>query len=154
MSTTSKENIHARGKIRKVSPNYFTGPVFAREISKVNSPDHKIYHVTFKKGTITKLHHHQGGQTLIVTKGKGSLTFYKKLGKGRSKFKIQKKNSISLNVGDIAYIPAKVLHTHGSSSKKQDFSHIAINSSPIKNKEPKTTWFESDFKSTVSKILK
>ena len=155
MSTTStKENVYARGKIRKVSPNYFTGPVLAREISRVNSPDHKIYHVTFKKGAITKLHHHQGGQTLIVTKGKGSLTFYKKLGKGNSKFKIKREKSISLKVGDIAYIPAKVLHTHGSTSKKQDFSHIAINSSPIKNKEPKTTWFESDFKNKVSKILK
>ena len=150
----NKENIYSRGKIRKVSPNYFTGPVYAREISKVNSPEHKIYHVTFKNGTITKLHHHQGGQTLIVTKGKGSLTFYKKLSNGRSEFKIKKKNSFLLNVGDIAYIPPRVLHTHGSASKKQDFSHIAINSSPIKNKEPKTTWFESDFKSTVSKILK
>ena len=150
---TKKENIHSKGKIRKVSPNYFTGPVSAREISKVNSPEHKIYHVTFKKGTITKIHHHQGGQTLIVTKGKGQLTLYRKLGKGRSKFKIKKQNTVGLGVGDIAYIPPKVLHTHGSASKKQDFSHIAINSSPIKNKEPKTTWFESDFKSKVSKIL-
>ncbi|HET6516691.1 MAG TPA: cupin domain-containing protein [Nitrosopumilaceae archaeon] len=149
-----KENIFSRGKIRKVSANYFTGPVYAREISKVNSQEHKIYHVTFKKGTITKLHHHQGGQTLIVTKGNGKLSFYKKIGKGRSKFKIKKIKTMPLNVGDVAYIPGKVLHTHGSSSKKRDFSHIAINSSPIKNKEPKTTWFESDFKSTVSKTLK
>lgn len=148
-----KENIFSRGKIRSVSPNFFTGPVYAREISKINSPEHKIYHVTFKKGTITKLHHHQGGQTLIVTKGKGNLAFYTKTSKERSKFKIKKIKSISLKVGDIAYIPAKVLHTHGSSNKKQDFSHIAINSSPIKNQEPKTTWFESDLKSKVSKIL-
>lgn len=149
-----KENIFSNGKIRCVSANYFTGPVHAREISKVDSQEHKIYHVIFKKGTITKLHHHQGGQILIVTKGKGNLTTYKKTGKGRSKFKIKKVKTLSLNVGDIAYIPAKILHTHGSSSKIQDFSHIAINSSPVKNKEPKTTWFESDFKSTVSKILK
>ena len=148
-----KENVFAKGKIRKVSSNYFTGPVYAREISNVKSPEHKIYHVTFKKGTITKLHHHQGGQTLIVTKGKGNLTFYKQTSRGRSKFKIKKTKSISLNLGDVAYIPAKILHTHGSSSKKQDFSHIAINSSPIKNQESKTTWFESDFKSNVSKIL-
>ena len=148
-----KENVFAKGKIRKVSSNYFTGPVYAREISKVKSPEHKIYHVTFKKGTITKLHHHQGGQTLIVTKGKGNLTFYKQTSKGRSQFKIKKTKSISLSLGDVAYIPAKILHTHGSSSKKQDFSHIAINSSPIKNQEPKTTWFESDFKCNVSKIL-
>ena len=148
-----KENVFAKGKIRKVSSNYFTGPVYAREISNIKSPKHKIYHVTFKKGTITKLHHHQGGQTLIVTKGKGMLAFYKQTSKGRSKFKIKKIKTTPLKVGDIAYIPAKVLHTHGSSNKKQDFSHIAINSSPIKNQEPKTTWFESDFKSKVSKIL-
>ena len=148
-----KENIFSNGKKRKVDPNYFTGPVVARDISNVKASEHKIYHVTFKKAAITKLHHHQGGQTLIVTKGKGVLTFYKRTGTGRSKFKIKKTKSIGLEVGDIAYIPAKELHTHGSSNKKQDFSHIAINSSPIKNKEPKTIWFESDFKSKVSKIL-
>ncbi len=81
------------------------------------------------------------------------LAFYKQIGKGRSNFKIKKIKTTPLKVGDIAYIPAKVLHTHGSTNKKQDFSHIAINSSPIKNKEPKTTWFESDFKSKVSEIL-
>ena len=148
-----KENIFSKGKIRKVSSNYFTGPVYAREISNIKSLEHKIYHVTFKKGTITKLHHHQGGQTLIVTKGKGMLAFYKQTSKGRSKFKIKKIKTTPLKVGDIAYIPAKILHIHGSSNKKQDFAHIAINSSPIRNKEPKTTWFESDFKSKVSKIL-
>jgi len=148
-----KENIFSKGKIRKVSANYFTGPVHAREISNLQTPEYKIYHVTFKNGTITKLHHHQGGQTLIVTKGKGNLTFYKKDGNGKAKFKIKKTKSVSLKVGDISYIPAKQLHTHGSSNKKQDFSHIAINSSPIKNQEPRTTWFESDFKSKVWKIL-
>ena len=31
----TKENIFSKGKIRKVNPNYFTGPVVAREISKI-----------------------------------------------------------------------------------------------------------------------
>jgi len=148
-----KENIFSKGKIRKVDPNYFTGPVHAREISQIKSPEHRIYHVTFKKGTITKIHYHQGGQTLIVTKGKGSLTYYKKTGKGNSKFRIKKIKTTPLKIGDIAYIPAKTLHTHGSSNKRQDFAHIAINSSVIKNQEPKTIWFESDFKSIVLKKL-
>jgi len=45
----TKENIFSKGKIRKVNPNYFTGPVVAREISKIKSPEHRIYHITFKK---------------------------------------------------------------------------------------------------------
>ena len=149
----SKENYMSKGKIKKVNPNYFTGSVTAREISNVNAPEHKIYHVTFKKGTMTKLHHHQGGQTLIVTKGNGVLIHYKKTSKGKSKFRIKKIKKIPLKIGDIVYIPAKKLHAHGSITKTKDFSHIAINSSPIKNQEPKTTWFESDFASSVSKIL-
>lgn len=148
-----KENYLSKGKIKKVNPNYFTGPVIAREISNVRSLEHKIYHVTFKKGTLTKLHHHQGGQTLIVTKGNGVLVFYKKTSSGKSKFRIKIIKKVSLKIGDIVYIPAKELHAHGSTSKTMEFSHIAINSSPIKNQEPKTTWFESDFTSVVSKIL-
>ncbi len=148
-----KENYLSKGKIKKVNLNYFTGPVIAREISNVRSLEHKIYHVTFKKGTLTKLHHHQGGQTLIVTKGNGVLVFYKKTSSGKSKFRIKIIKKVSLKIGDIVYIPAKELHAHGSTSKTMEFSHIAINSSPIKNQEPKTTWFESDFTSVVSKIL-
>ena len=149
-----KENVFSKGKNRKLPSNYFTGRVAAREMSKIMSPEHKIYHVTFKKGTITKLHYHQGGQTLIVTKGKGVLTYYKRTSKGKSKFKIRKIKTTPLKLGDIAFIPAKELHTHGSANKRQDFSHIAINSSPRKNQEPKTIWFESDFKTNVLKILK
>ncbi len=149
----TKENIFSKGKIRKVNPNYFTGPVLAREISKIKSPEHRIYHVTFKNGARTKLHHHQGGQTLIVTKGLGNLVYYTRTGKGRSKFKIKKAKEIKLRLGDVAYISAKKLHAHGSINKNQTFSHIAINSSPIKNQEPITVWFESDFKKKVLKKL-
>jgi hypothetical protein len=45
------------------------------------------------------------------------------------------------------------LHTHGSTDKNTSFSHIAINSFPEKNREPKTIWYESDFKSKVSTVL-
>jgi hypothetical protein len=51
------------------------------------------------------------------------------------------------------HIPAKTLHTHGSVDKKKPFSHIAINILPRKNAEYKTTWYESDFKSKVSKSI-
>ena len=57
--------------------------------------------------------------------------------------------TINLNVGDTVYIPAKILHTHGSVKKNQVFSHIALNFYPTKGKQ-QTIWFESDLKSTVT----
>ncbi len=65
--------------IKKVKKDYFTGPVILREISGITTPaEHDIYHVIFKKSARTKLHFHTGGQMLIVTRGKGSLIYYKK----------------------------------------------------------------------------
>jgi len=121
--------------------------------SIVNSKEQKIFHVSFKNGARTKIHHHNGGQILIVTKGKGSLQKYSKSGNNKSKFQIKKTDKINLLVGDIVYIPGKKLHTHGSIDKKRTFSHIAINANPSINKPAKTTWYESDFKTKVTKIL-
>lgn len=121
--------------------------------NSVKSKEQKIFHVTFKNGARTKIHNHNGGQILIVTKGKGSLVMYSKLGKNKSNFHIKKGEKTSISDGDVVYIPAKKLHTHGSIDKKQDFSHIAINANPSKNKPAKTTWYESDFKTKVTKIL-
>ena len=59
-----------------------------------------------------------------------------------------------MKTGDCVHIPAQKLHSHGSINKKVDFSHIAINSFPKNNVEPKTIWYESDFKSRVTKRLK
>ncbi len=153
----NKENLFSRVGIpsRKAKSNYFTGQVIANDISAVIKPkNEKIYHVTFKRGTKTKLHFHDGGQTLIVTKGTGNLSLYRKFGKNNTSFKIKKTKSITLEVGDCVYIPAKKLHSHGSINKKVDFSHIAINSFPKNNVEPKTIWYESDFRSYVTKRLK
>lgn len=153
ISDMRKRNVFSKGKQKIVSPNYFTGATKLWEISNVvKSKEQKIYHVSFKNFARTKIHYHSGGQVLIATRGFGSLIMYKKIGKGKSKFKIKKTEEIKLKAGDIVYIPAKKLHTHGS-VKKGDFSHIAINSFTGKNIEPKTTWYESDFKSLVSKIL-
>ena len=153
----NKENIFSRaGKpSKKAKPNYFTGQIVAKDISAIIKPkNEKIYHVTFKNGTKTKLHFHDGGQTLIVTKGTGNLSIYRKFGKNNSNFKIKKTKSVTLKIGDCVHIPAKKLHSHGSINKKVDFSHIAINSFPKNNVEPKTIWYESDFKSHVTKRLK
>ena len=148
-----KISIHAKPKA-KANPDYFTGPVLMKELtSMINSREQKIFHVSFKNGARTKIHHHNGGQILIVIKGKGSLQWYSKLGKNKSEFKIKKTEKVNLLEGDIVYIPAKKLHTHGSIDKKQVFSHIAINANPSINQPAKTTWYESDFKTNVTKIL-
>jgi len=142
-----KSNIFGSGDQRKVNPNWFTNKTWMKVLSdKIKSKDQDIYHVHFEKGSRTKLHAHNGNQILIATKGKGSLEIFKKYGTKKSSFKIKRIEKLSLNEGDIAYIPAKTFHTHGSVDKKKAFAHIAINILPRKNSEYKTTWYESDFK--------
>ena len=151
-----KENLFTKDGIpsKKAKTNYFIGKIAAKDISaKIKPSTEKIYHVVFKSGARTKLHFHDGGQTLIVTKGKGSLVMYKKIGNGVKNFKIKKVERINLNKGDCVHIPAKKFHTHGSINKNEDFAHIAINSFPKKNSEPKTIWYESDFKTNVIEQL-
>ena len=140
--------------VKKVKKDYFTGPVILREISGITKPnEHDMYHVIFKKSARTKLHFHTGAQMLIVTKGKGSLVYYKKTSGGISKFKISKTKTVNLTSGDVVYIPPKILHTHGSIKKNAIFSHIAVNFYSKKNEKPRTVWYESDLRSNViSKI--
>jgi len=77
--------------VKKVKKDYFTGPVTLREISGVTKPnEHDMYHVIFKKSARTKLHFHTGAQMLIVTKGNGSLVYYKKTSGRISKFRYRK----------------------------------------------------------------
>jgi quercetin dioxygenase-like cupin family protein len=136
--------------VKKVKKDYFTGPVMLHEISGITKPnEHDMYHVIFKKSSRTKLHFHTGGQLLIVTKGNGSLVYYKKIGRGISKFKISKTKMINLSSGDVIYIPPKILHTHGSIRKNLVFSHLAVNFYSNNNKRPKTVWYESDLRSNV-----
>ena len=136
--------------VKKVKTDYFTGPVKLHEISSITKPnEHDMYHVIFKKSSRTKLHFHTGGQLLIVTKGNGSLVYYRKIGRGASKFKIVKTKMINLNSGDVVYIPPKILHTHGSVKKYSVFSHLAVNFYSKMNKKPKTVWYESDLRSNV-----
>jgi len=150
-----KSNLNAKFKKNpKAKSNYFTGKIIAKDISSIIKPEEeKIYHVIFQNGARTKLHYHNAGQALIITKGIGTLVLYKKLGSGKKKFKIAIKQTISLKKDDVVYIPKNILHTHGA-IKNSIFSHIAINSYPRKNVEPKTVWYESDFKNSVTDILK
>ena len=156
MQNMQKDNIFTKTGIpsKKAKTNYFTGKISAKVISaRIKPSSEKIYHVIFKNGSKTKLHYHTGGQTLIVTRGKGNLVIYKKIGTGIKNFKIKKIKSVNLNKGDCVHIPPNRLHTHGSVNINEDFAHIAINSFPKKNLEPKTIWYESDFKANVTERL-
>ncbi len=149
-----KSNIFGSGDQRKVNPNWFTNKTWMKVLSdKIKSKEQDIYHVHFEKGSRTKLHTHNGNQILIATKGNGSLEIFKKYGTKKTDFKIKRIEKINLNEGDIVHIPAKTFHTHGSVNKKKAFAHIALNIRSRKNLEYKTTWYESDFKTKVSKIV-
>jgi len=150
-----KSNIKGSTDKRKVNPEWFTNKTWMKVLSeKIKSKDQDIYHVHFENGSKTKLHFHNGNQVLIGIKGKGRLEIFKRYGSNKKEFKIKSIEKINLNEGDIVHIPAKTLHTHGSIDKKKEFSHIAINILPKKNSTYKTTtWYESDFKNKVSKII-
>ena len=149
-----KSNIFGSSDKRNVNPNWFTGKTWMKVVSeKIKSKEQDIYHVHFEKGSRTKLHLHNGSQILIATKGKGSLELFKRYGKSQRNFKIKKVQSLRLNEGDIVYIPAKTLHTHGSINGKKTFSHIAINILPKVKSTYKTDWYESDFKSLATEKI-
>ena len=149
-----KSSIFGTSDKRKVNPNWFTNKTWMKVLSeKIKSKDQNIYHVHFENGSKTKLHWHNGNQVLIATKGKGILEIFKRYGTSKKEFTIKKIQTISLKEGDIAHIPAKTLHTHGSVDKKKEFAHIAINILPRKNAQYKTTWYESDFKNKVSDVI-
>jgi quercetin dioxygenase-like cupin family protein len=148
-----KSNIFGTNDQRKVNSEWFTDKTWMKVLSdKIKAKDQDIYHVHFENGSKTKLHWHNGNQVLIGIKGKGSLELFRKYGSKKTEFKIKKIEKIAINEGDIVHIPAKTFHTHGAVNKKT-FSHIAINILPRKNTEYNTTWYESDFKSKVSKIV-
>ncbi len=150
----TKTNIHGNSDQRKVNPNWFTGKVWMKVLSnKIKSKEQDIYHVHFQNGARTKLHSHNGSQILIVTQGNGSLEIFRRYGSSKKQFKIKKTETTKLNSGDIVYIPAKVMHTHGSINKRKQFSHIAINILPTKKSIYKTDWFESDFKTKVTEMI-
>lgn len=145
-----KINIYTRGNQRKVNPNWFTAKTRMKEIGDaLNISEQKMYHVYFEKGSKTKLHVHNGNQILIATDGQGSLETFKKIKLKRGDFAIKREKRTLLKKGDVVYIPAGVLHVHGSTNKEKTFSHIAINILPGKDEEYKTAWYESNFKDTV-----
>lgn len=136
----------------KSKKRYFVGDAWLNDISnKIQIKGEKVYLANFNNGARTKIHYHQGGQILVVTKGKGMLVIYKKTSIKKETVKIQKLYQANLEEGDIAFIPKNVLHWHGA-LKGKNLVHIAFNIFTEKVKEAQTIWYDSDFISYANKI--
>jgi quercetin dioxygenase-like cupin family protein len=136
----------------KSKKRYFVGDAWLNDISdKLQIQGEKVYLANFNNGARTKVHYHQGGQILVVTKGKGMLVIYKKTSTKKETVKIQKLSQTNLEEGDVAFIPKNVLHWHGA-LKGKNLVHIAFNIFTEKAKEAQTIWYDSDFTSHAKKI--
>ncbi len=136
----------------KSKKRYFVGDAWLNDISlKLKIKGEKAYLANFNNGARTKVHYHQGGQILVVTKGKGMLVIYKKANINKDTVPIRKLSQTSLGQGDVAFIPKNTLHWHGA-LKGANFAHIALNIFTEKAKESETIWYESDFTSYAKKI--
>lgn len=136
----------------KSKKRYFVGDAWLSDISaKLQIKGEKAYLANFNNGARTKVHYHQGGQILVVTKGTGMLVIYKKANIENATVKITKLSQSSLGPGDVVFIPKNTLHWHGA-IKGTHLSHIALNIFTEKGKEAQTIWYESDFESYATKI--
>ena len=136
----------------KSKKRYFVGDAWLNDISdKIKIKGEKVYLANFNDGARTKVHYHQGGQILVVTKGKGTLVIYKKADIKKETTKIKKLSQTSLKEGDVAYISKNTFHWHGA-LKGKNLVHIAFNIFTEKAKEAQTIWYDSDFISYAKKI--
>ncbi|MGI0101142.1 MAG: cupin domain-containing protein [Nitrosotalea sp.] len=144
----------------KMSPNksllaskrrYFLGNAILRDISKnIGVTDQKVYYAAFKNGARTKIHYHEGEQTLVVTQGTGILVLFKGAIQGKH-IKIKQDAKLVLKTGDMVCIPKNTLHWHGATTNKS-FGHVAFNAFSVKHREARTIWYDSDFKTHAIKI--
>jgi len=136
----------------KSKKRYFVGNAWLNDMSdKLQIKGEKVYLANFNNGARTKVHYHQGGQILVVTKGKGMLVIYKKTSIKKETVKIQKLSQTNLEEGDVTFIPKNILHWHGA-LKGKNLVHIAFNIFTEKARETQTIWYDSDFVSYATKI--
>jgi quercetin dioxygenase-like cupin family protein len=136
----------------KSKRRYFVGDAWLNDISdKLQIQGEKVYLANFTNGARTKVHYHQGGQILVVTKGIGRLVIYKKINIKKEMVEIKLLTQTQLRTGDIAFIPKNLLHWHGA-LKGKNLTHIAFNIFSEYKKEAQTIWYESDFLSYAKKI--
>ena len=152
MSKINISKLKSDVSLVKSKKRYFVGDAWLNDISnKIQIKGEKVYLANFNKGARTKVHYHQGGQILVVTKGKGMLVIYKKTSIKKDTVKIQKLSQTNLEEGDVAFIPKNILHWHGA-LKGKNLAHIAFNIFTDAAKESQTIWYESDFTSYAKKI--
>lgn len=160
-----KKNIHTtderqpKGEQPDFYVNKFIGSYEIRRIlNESDSMEQEMYYVTFKNGGMTKIHTHESEQILIATTtspdsdasnlGEGFVALIQKVvGTKGDDPKYTIGETIFLNrIGDTVCIPPNVLHCHGSRSKEQDFSHIAIRRSTLDNGQQAKSLWEYDIK--------
>ena len=89
----------------------FTGPDVSRQPLAPDSTDYNLSIVNFGKGVKNKFHKHESDQVLIATAGKGIVA--------------TEHEEHTMEVGDVALIPAGEKHWHGS-IEGSEFSHISL----------------------------
>ena len=140
----TKSSIYGSNDQRKVNSQWFTGRTWMKTLSsKIKADKQDMYHVHFESGARTKMHRHNGSQILIVTEGQGSLVMYDSNGSMNGSFGVNIRETIPLSSGDVVFIPAHTLHTHGSVDTSKTFSHIAINNLPCGIDEYTTEWYNT-----------
>lgn len=104
------EGAFPKGERNDAYAQYFTGTSYLQPLSREGVA---ISNVTFEPGCRNFWHiHHQGGQILLVTEGRG---WYQEWGKSAQQLK----------PGDVVNIPAGVKHWHGA-AKNSWFAHLAV----------------------------
>ncbi len=139
--------------------NKFTADFEIRRIfNELDSKEQEMYHVKFKEGGMTKIHTHESEQILIATAnssveskssdiGRGFVVLIEKVANTATKEDPQFSISRTIfldGIGDTVCIPPNILHCHGSRSKEQAFSHIAIRRLTLDNKQQAKSLWEYD----------
>ena len=108
-----KNNVFGTGKPNKAFAKYFVGESFLNPLTNPQETTVFLANVTFEPGCRNNWHiHHQGGQILLVTGGRG---YYQEWGKPARE----------LNAGDVVNIPPEVKHWHGAAPDSW-FAHLAV----------------------------
>ena len=110
LTKETKSGVFPLGEKNEVYAQYFKGQSYLQPLI---TDALNIANVTFESKCRNNWHiHHNGGQILLITSGRG---YYQEWGKPAQELK----------AGDVVNIPAGVKHWHGA-SKDSWFSHVAI----------------------------
>lgn len=123
----------------KGSPNFFTGNVTVRPLTKADGVNkYSVGNVVFSPGARTNWHTHPDGQILLAIAGRGC---YQERGKPLR----------WLGAGDVVNIPTGVEHWHGA-APDSEFAHIALSN---EFQQSAVTWMkpvtDGEYKTATSK---